>query len=195
MIAGQVAKIAMDPELPSLRVFLALADAESGRLEGRSDPDAWATAAAAMDATGQRYDAAHARYQEGAALLALGRDRERATRVLREADAVATRLSARPLRERIHAMATRARIELVAGEPSPPPPAESPTDPYGLTTREREVLDLVALGRTNREIGETLFISEKTASVHVTHILGKLGVSSRVEAAVMAARAGLVEGG
>ena len=56
------------------------------------------------------------------------------------------------------------------------------------------MLDLVAAGRTNREIGETLFISDKTASVHVTHILGKLGVSSRVEAALVAARAGLVDG-
>jgi DNA-binding NarL/FixJ family response regulator len=50
------------------------------------------------------------------------------------------------------------------------------------------VLDLVSAGRTNREIGLALFISEKTASVHVTHILDKLGVSSRVEAALLASR-------
>ncbi|HEY6570894.1 MAG TPA: helix-turn-helix transcriptional regulator [Candidatus Limnocylindrales bacterium] len=59
-----------------------------------------------------------------------------------------------------------------------------------MSVREREVLSLVAEGRTNREIGAALFISDKTASVHVTHILTKLGVSSRTEAALLAARAG-----
>ena len=61
----------------------------------------------------------------------------------------------------------------------------------GLSARESEVLALVAAGRTNGQIAEELFISPKTASVHVTHILDKLGVSSRIEAAMLAARAGL----
>jgi len=55
------------------------------------------------------------------------------------------------------------------------------------------VLRLVAEGRTNREIGKALFISPKTASVHVSNILGKLGVKSRVEAAGIAHRLGLTE--
>jgi DNA-binding CsgD family transcriptional regulator len=70
----------------------------------------------------------------------------------------------------------------------------APADPYGLSRRERDVLALLVEGRTNREIGATLFISEKTASVHVTHILDKLGVTSRGAAAALAARGGLVGG-
>jgi DNA-binding NarL/FixJ family response regulator len=64
-------------------------------------------------------------------------------------------------------------------------------DPFGLTTREREVLALVAEGYTNRRIADTLFISESTAGVHVSHILGKLGVETRTEAAAIAVRLGL----
>ena len=61
---------------------------------------------------------------------------------------------------------------------------------FGLSAREREVLRLLLDGRTNREIGAALFISDKTASSHVTHILDKLGVTSRGAAAAVAARAG-----
>jgi len=62
------------------------------------------------------------------------------------------------------------------------------TDELGLTPREREVLALVADGRTNRQIAEALFISAKTASVHVSNILAKLGVANRAEAAAVAHR-------
>jgi DNA-binding NarL/FixJ family response regulator len=65
-------------------------------------------------------------------------------------------------------------------------------DPFGLTPREREVLALVADGRTNRQIAERLFISDSTAGVHVSNILGKLGVAGRGEAAAIAFRLGLV---
>ena len=71
-------------------------------------------------------------------------------------------------------------------------PTAAPFAELGLSARESEVLALVAAGRTNGQIAEALFISPKTASVHVTHILDKLGVSSRIEAAMLAARAGLV---
>ncbi|WP_131743434.1 response regulator transcription factor, partial [Actinomadura roseirufa] len=63
--------------------------------------------------------------------------------------------------------------------------------PLGLTPREFEVLRLVAQGRSNRDIAETLFISVKTASVHVSNILGKLEVTSRGEAAATAHRLAL----
>ncbi len=77
----------------------------------------------------------------------------------------------------------------VAGVP------EAPTkrDTFGLSGREREVLMQIARGRTNREIGERLFISQKTVGVHVGNILSKLGVSGRVEAAAVAIRLGLTE--
>ncbi|HEV7810768.1 MAG TPA: response regulator transcription factor, partial [Candidatus Limnocylindrales bacterium] len=66
-------------------------------------------------------------------------------------------------------------------------------DTFGLSRREREVLAVIAEGRTNREIGERLFISQKTVGVHVGNILAKLGVSGRVEAAAVAIRLGLTE--
>ncbi|HEX5827988.1 MAG TPA: LuxR family transcriptional regulator [Candidatus Limnocylindrales bacterium] len=75
---------------------------------------------------------------------------------------------------------------------SAPDGTQAGADPWHLSDREREVLALVGAGRTNREIGDALFITSKTASSHVTHILDKLGVDSRVEAALAAAAAGLV---
>jgi DNA-binding NarL/FixJ family response regulator len=77
----------------------------------------------------------------------------------------------------------------VAGSPESP----AKGDTFGLSGREREVLIQVARGRTNREIGERLFISEKTVGVHVGKILSKLRVSGRVEAATVAIRLGLTE--
>jgi DNA-binding NarL/FixJ family response regulator len=68
-----------------------------------------------------------------------------------------------------------------------------PLAAYDLTPREVEVLGLVAQGRTNRQIADELFISESTAGVHVSHIIGKLGVGGRVEAATIAARLGLLD--
>jgi DNA-binding NarL/FixJ family response regulator len=78
-----------------------------------------------------------------------------------------------------------------AADPGPAAPPTTDADRLGLTAREREVLALVAAGRTNRQIGEALFISEKTAGVHVSNILGKLGVASRGEAAAVAHQLGL----
>jgi DNA-binding CsgD family transcriptional regulator/tetratricopeptide (TPR) repeat protein len=84
-----------------------------------------------------------------------------------------------------------ALVLAVAGGPHPP---AARRDTFGLSAREREVLTLVARGRTNREIGEHLFISQKTVGVHVGNILAKLAVSGRVEAAAVAIRLGLTEG-
>ncbi len=61
-------------------------------------------------------------------------------------------------------------------------------DPFGLTPRERQVLALIAEGATNRQIGAALYMAEKTASVHVSRILSKLGVRSRTQAAAVAHR-------
>ncbi|MFJ6659332.1 AAA family ATPase [Streptomyces sp. NPDC091377] len=114
-------------------------------------------------------------------------NRARATELLRLAHTVADHLGARPLAEATALLAQRARLTLRQD----PHPALTPADPaeaLGLTSRERDVLRLVSAGRTNRQIAEELFISPKTASVHVSNILGKLGVSGRGEAAALAHR-------
>jgi len=126
-------------------------------------------------------------------------DRNRAEEILRATLAWATGVGAEPLRRDVESLARRARLDLTAPSPADTPPSgdrrmRAPADPYGLSRRERDVLALLVEGRTNREIGATLFISEKTASVHVTHILDKLGVTSRGAAAALAARGGLVGG-
>jgi DNA-binding CsgD family transcriptional regulator len=90
------------------------------------------------------------------------------------------------------ALSRRARIDLEAAGATASPVPDSV--PFGLTDREREVLALVAAGRSNGQIAAALFISPKTASVHVSNILAKLGVSGRVEAAAVAHRLGLTEG-
>jgi DNA-binding NarL/FixJ family response regulator len=87
-------------------------------------------------------------------------------------------------------LAQRARLELgeQAGERARPESNGAGEDPFGLTARERQVLALVAEGATNRQIGAALYMAEKTASVHVSRILSKLGVRSRTEAAAVAYR-------
>ena len=72
---------------------------------------------------------------------------------------------------------------------------KGPADSYGLSPREREVLNILAEGRTDRDIASRLFISERTVHVHVRRILAKLSVSSRTEAAGVAIRQGLVSEG
>jgi DNA-binding NarL/FixJ family response regulator len=101
-------------------------------------------------------------------------------------------LGAHPLHGEALAVARGARVR-VADEPeaTSDEPTEADGDGFGLTEREREVLVLLAEGRSNRQIAEALFISPKTASVHVSNILTKLGVTSRGEAAAVAHRRGL----
>ena len=160
----------------------------SDRLAG-TDPRSWEHAAAEWDALTRPHRAAYARWREAEALLARSASRVAATDVLRMAANQATQHV--PLSNAINDLARRARIdvthrdELVAIIPTPLPQLE-------LTERELEVLRLVAQGKTNGQIGATLFISTKTASVYVTNILRKLGVTSRVQAAAVAERAGLL---
>ena len=108
---------------------------------------------------------------------------------LRALHAPTQRQGAAPLRTQIEALARRALISLTAAGPEPPP---APAHPHGLTDGEAAVLRLLTAGHTNREIGQQLFISPKTASVHVTNILRKLAVRDRVQAAA-AVRLGLAD--
>jgi DNA-binding CsgD family transcriptional regulator len=125
----------------------------------------------------------------GAARHALAHgDRTAATEHLRALSEGAAAIGAHGLRKRAERLAERARIRL-----SGPPPTDAVAEPtFGLTDRERQVLALVANAHTNREIGEALFMSPKTASVHVTNLLRKLDVGSRREAARLARELGLV---
>jgi DNA-binding CsgD family transcriptional regulator len=166
------------------------ARADASRGAGRADPAAYERAAAAWDALGRPEPAARLRWREAEAFVAAG-DRDAAAESLGAAHAVAVRLGAGWLRGEIEGLAARARLTLedapAAGEPEP----AADEDTFGLTSRERQVLALVAEGATNREIGATLYMAEKTASVHVSRILGKLNVRSRTEAAAVAHRHGL----
>ncbi len=178
---------------PWMRALALEAVAEAGRAAGRSDPASWGAAAAAHAAVGTIPDVAYDRYREGEAHLVAG-DGSAALVALTEARAIAVRVGITPLIARIDVLARRGRLKLdAAAAIAPSELPDAPLDPWGLSPREREVLTLVAAGRTNRQIGETLFISDKTASVHVTHILDKLGVSSRTEAALLAGRSGLTD--
>ncbi|WP_189315175.1 helix-turn-helix transcriptional regulator [Streptomyces brasiliensis] len=166
--------------------------AELLRAEGRDTPDTWSEVVCAFEPLERPYDLARVRFRLAAALLSDGGDdeRNRATELLRLAGAVADHLGARPLADAVALLAQRARLTL-GGVPRQAPAPADPVEALGLTSRERDVLRLVSVGRTNRQIAEELFISPKTASVHVSNILGKLGVSGRGEAAAMAHRLAL----
>jgi predicted ATPase/DNA-binding CsgD family transcriptional regulator len=151
--------------------------AEYSRALGKAEPERWAEAADELGAQEHVLDAAIARWREGEAWLARGDARPNAERALRTAREVAARLAARPLLTWIDDVARRARLRVVADGGADGPVARPGID---LTPREREVLALVAAGRSNAEIATLLFISSKTVSVHVTNIKGKLGVSNRV---------------
>jgi DNA-binding CsgD family transcriptional regulator len=192
---------------PTVAAQLGDCEAEFSRLEGVSNPDLWAAASAGWEALGIPASRAYALMREGEATLARHRDRPRAARALTEAFRIATLLGDVQLRGKVEPLATRAGIVLEPADDRTRPREKStsqstqPTEGagpaargrYDLTPREREVLALVAAGRSDGEIAEALFISKKTASYHVAMIKGKLGARSRVEIATDAIGLGLIE--
>jgi len=167
---------------PEGRGWLARAEAEYRRAAGDNDPQAWQ---AVLDAFGPAYmyEIARTRWRLAEALAEAG-NRDEAEQQWRQAAHAADALGARPLRRALDDLARRARIGTAPDQPDGAVLAS-------LTSREREVLRLIAAGRSNREIASVLFIAPKTASVHVSNILGKLGAASRTEAAAIAHREGL----
>ena len=176
---------------PVLRALALTFAAEADRAAGKVARAPWDEAVTAWEKVGDPYRLGQALIGAAEAAAADG-DRPAAAAQVRRAAEIADRLGARPLRERAEWLARRARLTL-AGDPAVPAadPGEQARQQYGLTARELEVLRLVAVGRSNRDIGAELFISAKTVSVHVSNIMSKLGVSSRVEAAALAYRLGL----
>jgi DNA-binding CsgD family transcriptional regulator len=164
------------------RAWLVRAEAEWHRAKGDDDPKLWRAVVDAFD-YGFPYEVARARWRLAQALIAHG-ERDAARSEWRLAGEIADRLDAAPLRRALDELARHAGFG--AATPAPAGPLSA------LTSREREVLRLVAEGRNNREIAAVLFISPKTASVHVSNILAKLDVSSRTQAAAIAHRSGLL---
>jgi len=168
--------------------WTALIKAEHARVVAAADrAERWSTVIDRFEGLGMVHDTAYARFRLAQTMLEDGA-RDEVADLLRAAHDVACELGAKPLEDDVVALARRARINLGTGAASPA------ADGLGLTAREMEVLLLVADGRTNPEIAERLYISAKTASVHVSNILRKLEVSNRGEAAALAHRHGLVAG-
>jgi DNA-binding CsgD family transcriptional regulator len=132
--------------------------------------------------------AAYCRWRQAEALVTAGASRAEASERLRQAHAVAARIGAKPLAGQLELLAKRARLELASPDAGSPGRKQGLEEILGLTPREAEVLTLLARGYTNREIAATLVISVRTAGVHVSHILRKLGAPNRLEAAAIAHR-------
>jgi DNA-binding CsgD family transcriptional regulator len=172
---------------PVEQAWSVMGAAELARARGRNDPRAWTRAAEAWEAIARPYHAAVARWRVAEAEVERG---ERAD-AIQSAQLALQRAQALPapwLMGEIGTLRERARLEPAAAAGSGENGHEPEADPFGLTPRERQVLALVAEGATNRQIGAALFMAEKTASVHVSRILAKLGVQSRTQAAAMAHR-------
>ena len=165
------------------RAWQARVAAEAALLRGEPGVEPWQVAVEAFG-FGHVYEEARSRLRLAEALLAVG-DRAGAAEQGALAHETAVRLGAVPLRTAVEALGRRGRLEIGG------------VRPVGigavLTPREAEVLRLLAQGRTNRQVGAELYISEKTASVHVSNILAKLGASGRTEAVAIAAQRGLLE--
>ena len=165
--------------------WLARVDAEAARLHGDQAAALWRAAAEAF-AFGHVYEEARSRWRLAEALLA-GGDRAGAAEQASLAHEVAVRLGAVPLRTAVEGLVRRGRLDVAL-----PGIGRLPEVSAVLTPREAEVLGLLAQGRTNRQVGAELYISEKTASVHVSNIIAKLGANGRTEAVAIAAQRGLL---
>ena len=169
--------------LEALRAHIA---AEIARATGSDDGPGWIAVAEMWSSHGMRPREAYARFRAADAFVR-DDDRDAAAASARDAYVLASDIGWVCVRDAIASLARRARLDLGIAHDT----VASPADRYGLTARELDVVALVAEGRTNRQIADELFISAKTASVHVSNILAKLGVTNRGEAAAAARRLGL----
>ena len=167
------------------RALHALLAAEQSRADSHPDPDLWALATRCSRACRRPHQAGYAAWRQAEALLARHAPRQAAASCLRTGYAIARAADAIPLQREIETLARCARLDL-----HPPPPADDhppvPAVLQALTRREREILDQLAAGLTNRQIADRLYISPRTAAVHVSSVLRKLGVPDRIQAAHLA---------
>lgn len=189
---------ALTTATPNDRGHLALMNAEYARLLGVEETAAWEAAVSAAREMQQPFVVAYALLRQADALVAAG-DSITAASSANEAQSLAGGLGATPLLAEVEALMRRARLSpdglVTPADTNAATAAESAaeaTDRFGLTPRELEVLRLVADGCSNNQIAQQLFISRATASVHVSNILSKLSVATRVQAAALAHRRGLV---
>jgi DNA-binding CsgD family transcriptional regulator/tetratricopeptide (TPR) repeat protein len=173
---------------PNAGGWLAVAEAEYERARGPARPESWSQAADSWQRLERPPLATYCRWRQAEALVAAGASRTEAAVPLQQAHAVTARMGAKPLLRELELLAQRARLDLAPPQPATTDEKHGPAEILGLTAREAEVLDLLARGYTNREIAARLVISVKTASVHVSHILRKLGAPNRLEAAAIAHR-------
>ena len=182
---------------PEGRALALSGAAELARLKGGSDPRRWATVATAWEAIGRPFAVAYARWREADALAQAHERGSRPVAAVRLAHDLASQLGAAALVAEVTELARWYRIDLTApaertvDDDAGTDESAAAVDEIGLTPRELEVLAGLAAGHTNRELADELFISVKTASVHVSNILRKLDVSGREEAARVAYRLGL----
>jgi DNA-binding CsgD family transcriptional regulator/tetratricopeptide (TPR) repeat protein len=193
-LATLVDEMARRPDPPpDAAALIVMCRAELARVRGEADPDLWVESAELLTKLDMPWPVAFSRWRQAEALLArrpTGAQRQAGAVALSDAYAIATRLGAEPLRKEITALARRTRLMSVI-TPTHRRSADGGTS-RDLTDREREVLELLCAGATNRRIARQLFISEKTVSIHVSRILAKLDAANRGEAAAIAHRSGLV---
>ncbi len=178
---------------PVEQAWLLVGNAEIARARGESTSELWEQAATAFTALDRPPCVSIIRWRQAEALVEEG-DREAAAQVAAGALTLALTVGAGWVTGELEALVARARLTVeptaaaaahdgaTAGAPS------TDENPFGLTARELQVLALVASGATNRQIGASLYMAEKTASVHVSRILAKLGVQTRTQAAAVAHR-------
>ncbi|HET9103611.1 MAG TPA: AAA family ATPase [Solirubrobacteraceae bacterium] len=172
------------------RALLAEGRADLARAKDRATVRDWQRAADAWREIERPYPEARCRRHVAEIALMAG-DRETACRIAGEVLTTAEQLGATWLIGELRALIERGRLPVgrdAGGDGVVAPAPAAAADPFGLTARERQVLALVAEGATNRQIGDALYMAEKTASVHVSRILAKLGVSGRTQAAAIAHR-------
>jgi ATP/maltotriose-dependent transcriptional regulator MalT len=180
LLLDRAAGLVLGNEVPGTPAEIEVLAAQA---EVAADAAAWREVAEAWEGMGEPYKAAYAHLRAGEELLGTGSDRDEAAEHLRRALVTARRIGADGVARRAEDLGRRSRLRVAA----------EPGNPYGVTSREAEVLRLVAEGLTDRAIGGRLYISHRTVERHVSNLLAKLGADRRSELVVTALREGLLE--